>query len=255
MTSGDQSTRGNLMKKITVLAALLAIAGVSTTAQAYQMEGKLSVDRVSYDGEGAEDSTDFVVEGKYYLNPVANISSQPLAEDAFLQRASNVGLVYTRSDEGDSNRTAINGEYFFPGMPYYASAAVGRASGNNDGTTYELRGGYLPMPGLLLTVGITDTGDSTDPVLGAKYVGNLGMTNMVHLGARLGLGDEDSVLLEGDYFLDRTLSVGAAYQDIGSADLFTLRAEKFLTPEMAVGARFRTADDVNSFGVTGRLRF
>ncbi|EMD2721787.1 putative porin, partial [Acinetobacter baumannii] len=57
---------------------------------------------------------------------------------------------------------------------------------------------------------------------------------------------------------DPTLSIGASFADSTAEDsdtIFSLRAQKFFTPQVAVGLTYTTVDDANSFGINGTFRF
>lgn len=262
------------MKGFALLTAALALAGV-TTAQAYQIEGQAGITRTNVDyGNGSKSSgTDVSLKGIYYINPVANAMGRaPLAEQAFLQRASNVYAAYNRAQGGDVSAIGAGGEYYMPNSQYYVAGDVERTTKktkiqipggsvttlSNDYDIYKLRVGYLPLNGLLLTAGIVGNSDNTNGELGAKYVAPLDGTNYVNLEGRVSLGDNNSYELRGDYYLDPTLGVGVSYYDSGVANsdgTFDVHAEKFLNPTFAVGAKYFNGDNTDGFGLMARMRF
>ncbi|WP_031949859.1 putative porin, partial [Acinetobacter baumannii] len=72
------------------------------------------------------------------------------------------------------------------------------------------------------------------------------------------IGDETTYRLGADLYLDPTLSIGASFADSTAEDsdtIFSLRAQKFFTPQVAVGLTYTTVDDANSFGINGAFRF
>ena len=80
-----------MFKKLALATALLA--GLST-AHAYQFEINGGYENTDFDGEGDLDT--FFINGKYYLNGV-QVKNAPLAEAAFLSKASNIGLGYANA--------------------------------------------------------------------------------------------------------------------------------------------------------------
>ena len=81
-----------MFKKLALATALLA--GLST-AHAYQFE--INGGYENTDLEESSDLDTFFINGKYYLNGV-QVKNAPLAEAAFLAKASNIGLGYVNSN-------------------------------------------------------------------------------------------------------------------------------------------------------------
>ena len=87
-----------MLKKLALATALLAGLG---TAHAYQTELNVGYENTDFENNlgGFELDSDgdlFFVNGKYYLNTV-NTKNAPLAEAAFLNKASNIGLGYVNA--------------------------------------------------------------------------------------------------------------------------------------------------------------
>ena len=286
------------MKKLAIVSALLAtLAGVNV-AHAYQAEANVGYESTDFDsinvfGTDAELSADAItLNGKYYIAPV-NTRNAPLAEAAFLDKASNVALGYVSADadvkvgnvkvgSADLDLLGIAGEYYVPNSNFYVSAALNRSDVEGEkGNGFAVEAGYLPMAGLLLAVGIADMEESIDPIqaakygtltslgafdsagedtaatLRAKYVYKVG-TNDVNLESNLVIGDETAYRVAADLYLDPTLSIGASFADStfdDSDSIFGVRAQKFLTPTIAVGGSYTTTDGADSFGLnlTGRF--
>ena len=91
------------MKKKVLFAAIGLLAANLTHAQSntYQFEGSYYRLSSSQDDDTKESHNAFA--GKYYLNPVQIDTSKPLFEAEFLQRASNVGLTYSRISYEDAD--------------------------------------------------------------------------------------------------------------------------------------------------------
>ncbi|MFT4020431.1 MAG: putative porin [Acinetobacter sp.] len=255
------------MKKTLIATVLFAGLGLSGVANAYQAEvgGSYTYkDWDDYDGVSK-----FSVDGKYFFNPV-QIRNSPLAEAAFLDRASNVSAkVDYGNNNGIKDKTyGIGGEYYVPNSDFYLSGNIARnevsvkhTNIDNKVTTYGAEVGYLPAPGLLLALGLKgydekDGKDGVDPTVRAKYVTQIGQHD-VNLEAYGAFGDLDEYRLQGDYYIDKTLSVGADYykNDITDEKEWGLTAKKFLDQNISVEGRIGFGDDYNSYGVRAAYRF
>ena len=260
------------MKKLVIASALLSALAITGTANAYQAEVGASAGLI--DPDNGSSSGSFGVDGKYYFNPVQTRNA-PLAEAAFLDRASNVGANYQYDEVGDNERHqyGVNAEYFVPNSDFYVSGNIGRddrkiSNGPNfDETVYGAEVGYLPAPGLLIAAGVrgydNDYDDGVDPTLRAKYVTTLSNGKDINLEAGAAFGDLDEYNVKADYFIDKTLSIGADYysKDNGPLDTneFGISARKFFTPQVSLEGRVGFGEegnnDYNKFGVAAKYRF
>lgn len=246
------------MKKLAIVSALLAtLAGVNV-AHAYQYEVGAGISRT--DPDTGKATNDLTVEGTYYLAPV-DVKNYPLAEAAFMNRASNVNAALTYGKNSPTTKTdiSVGGEYYVPNSDFYASAGYANDRRKNAGTTdnnenFDAEVGMLPMPNLLVAVGVAGNSDNTDPTLRAKYVYKLG-ANDVNLEANASFGDLDQFGIGADYYFDRTLSLGAAYNDNGNTDSFGIRARKFISQDVSVAGFVDFGDNSDKFGVAGTYRF
>lgn len=285
------------MNKSNFLLALVTTI-CAFNANAYQTEVGTMYEFTDMDG-GEVNS--FGINGKYYFNPVET-KNYPLAEAAFLNKASNIGAGYTYSKVEDDqdyakleyNSVGVAGEYFIPNSQFYLSGAFNRTkrevtvnnygSADESGNGYALEVGFLPIDGLLLASGVADLSESFDPIQAAKYGFLTSFTNAttvtgedndkaVTLRAKyvtqIGnfytnfegqtyIGDETTYRLGADIYLDPTLSIGASFANSTADDsdtIFSVRAQKFFTPQVAVGLSYTTVDDADSFGINGTFRF
>ena len=174
------------MKKLAIASALLSALAVTGTANAYQAEVGAAAAYVDPDNGGSGSA--FGVDGTYYFNPVQTRNA-PLAEAAFLDRASNVNVQATFADRGDldSNTYGIGAEVFVPNSDFYLSGNISKNEAERfnilgqkydfDTTYYSAEVGYLPAPGLLIAAGVkgydNDNDDGVDPTFRAKYVTTL----------------------------------------------------------------------------------
>lgn len=258
------------MKKLTIASALLSALAITGTAHAYQAEIGGSAGLI--DPDHGSSSASFGVDGTYYFNPVQTRNA-PLAEAAFLDRASNVKAHYNYDEVGDDERHnyGVAAEYFVPNSDLYVSGQVGRddlsfKNGNDfDTTTYAAEVGYLPAPGLLIAAGVkgydNDVHDGVDPTLRAKYVTTLASGNDINVEAGAAFGDLDEWNLAADYYFDKTFSVGVDYydNDLNENSEFGVNARKFFTPQVSLEGRVGFGEvgnnDYNKFGVAAKYRF
>lgn len=250
-----------MLKKLALATSLIASLG---TAHAYQAEVGGTIALV--DPDNGDTSTGFAIDGTYYFNPV-QVKNSPLNEAAFLNRASNINAAvsYIDYDLFDVTTFNVGVEYFVPNSDFYVSGNIGQSStdtpiGDDDTTIYSAELGYLPVPGLLLAVGLAgydnDAGDDVDPTLRAKYVTQVGQYDMNFEGGA-SFGDLDAYSLGADLYLDKTFSVGLGYSDsdIDNSDVFTIRAKKFFNQQVSLEGSINFADEGNIFGVRGAYRF
>lgn len=260
--------------KLNLLATVVAAAAslVAVNANAYQAEVGATLNAVSPDV--GKNQTGFGLDGTYYFNNVQNNSSQPMAEQAFLQNASNATAkaIYSR-DGGDNNTTTVGAgvTYFIPNTQFAALAEVShdreKSAGTVDSKTTKAKAGvgFKPNNNLLLKAGVDHTkakGEKADtsPFLGAKLLTQVGGKD-VSLAADAALGDIKTFDLGADYYIDRTLSVGLGYQvidgkeSVDDDDAFTFRAKKFFTNEFSLEGSAKFGDHAKTYGVRGAYRF
>ena len=258
------------MKKLAITSALLSALAITGTAHAYQAEVGASAGLI--DPDHGSTSGSFGVDGTYYFNPVQTRNA-PLAEAAFLDRASNVNAQYNYDEVGDDKRHNYSAgvEYFVPNSDFYVSGNIGRDElkfkhGSDFNTTvYGAEVGYLPAPGLLIAAGVkgydNDLKDGVDPTLRAKYVTTLSNGKDINLEAGAAFGDLDEWNVAADYYFDKTLSVGVDYYDnkLNDNNEFGVTARKFFTPQVSLEGRVGFGEvgnnHYNKFGLAAKYRF
>lgn len=258
------------MKKLAIASALLSALAVTGTANAYQAEVGASAGLI--DPDNGSSSGSFGVDGTYYFNPVQTRNS-PLAEAAFLDRASNVNAQFNYDEVGDDEVTkyGVGAEYYVPNSDFYVSGNIARQDvefsdgGDFDTTLYGAEIGYLPAPGLLIAAGLkgydNDYDDGVDPTLRAKYVTTLSNGKAINLEAGAAFGDLDEFNLAADYFIDKSLSVGADYysNDLNDNSEFGVSARKFFNQQVSLEGRVGFGEvgsnDYNKFGLAAKYRF
>ncbi len=265
------------MKKIFLATAIAALS--ISAAQAYQVElnGNLSYDSIDIPG-GSSEIFGVGVGGTYYLNQVSG-KTGPLAEAAFIERASNVNASYGYAQNNDfdtkANNVNVGGEFYVPNSDFYAAASIGRDYTKVKGlkqvgeTNYTAEVGLLPITNLLVAVGIAGVdshgNNDTDATIRAKYLTKLANNNDVNLEGHAQFGNNSNHYgVSGDYYLDRTLSIGASYDltTIDHADddySFGVNARKFIAQNISVqgGVNVGKVFNRDTFGlaVGGTYRF
>lgn len=252
-----------MFKKLALTTALLASLG---TAHAYQAEIGGTIALV--DPDNGDTSTGFAIDGTYYFNPV-QVKNSPLNEAAFLNRASNINaaISYIDYDWFEETTFGVGVEYFVPNSDFYISGMIGQNQEKETGfedfdtTVYAAELGYLPVPGLLVALGLVgisedNADDEIDPTLRAKYVTQVGQYDMNFEGGA-SFGDIDAYNLGADLYLDKTFSVGLGFSDsdLEGNDVFTIRAKKFFNQQVSLEGSINFADNADTFGVRGAYRF
>lgn len=246
------------MKKLALAAALLA---TMSAANAYQTE--VGADYTYFDNDNGDSTNAFGADATYYFNPVTD-NNAPLAEAAFMNRASNVG-VRIAGDDADNNTTeyGINGEYYVPNTEFYVSGNLSRVEFDDDhANQYGAEIGYFPAPNFLIAAGLVGTeyndDSSTDPSIRAKYVTRVGQHDW-NFEAGGVFGDYDTYNVAADYYVDNTFSIGGQYEntDLGAGDydVMTVRARKFINQQTSVQGELGFGDDTNTVGLRGTYRF
>src|SRR5690606_34775585 len=95
-----------------------------------------------------------------------------------------------------------------------------------------------------------------DPNIQAQYVVKLSEENALRLEAGYYGFDvgEDLITIGGDYYFDRTWSVGGWIQDSFDTGL-GLRTRKFFTDTFSVAGEYYEIDSLKRYGISASLRF
>jgi hypothetical protein len=242
-----------------VPALMLALVPAATLADDYRLEVRGNFDRDQPAGEVFDDVDILSVSGTWYFKPVST-DGVPLAEAAFLGRASSVSAIVARFDSffGEHlNVQAANVGFYFPESIFFASAGFSRGqqvtavnstiTQKEYFTTWFGSLGVAPLDGLLISTRFQEHG--YDPNITARHVGKL--PNGRFYAGSVSIVDPDqgdtSFGLDFDYFFDESTSLGTGYEDGG--DRWELRAEKFFSGNWAAGVSAYTADGMDGFGV------
>ena len=253
---------GKFMKKILVATALLASM---TAANAYQNEYNATAGYAHLEQNGTNNNVEGATAGgsaTYYLSNV-DTSKGPLAEAAFTTQTSSItaGYAYAQGAseiDGKAHVFAGSGEFYIPTklvgldsilpvQSLYAAGGVSRAKVEGSGANgyqYTAEVGVLPVANLLLVAGVVGNGNlgkNNNPnlIVRGKYVYEL-MGKDVNLEGSVIFDDNRDKFyqLATDYYLDKTLSIGAiaSYAGIsGVSDPYGLNinARKFVTENVS----------------------
>lgn len=258
------------MKKLAIASALFSALAVAGTANAYQAEVGVSAGLTDPD-HGSTTGT-YGVNGTAYFKPV-QVRNSPLAEAAYLDRASNVKAQYNYSkvDDVKLHNYSAGVEYFVPDSDFYVGGEIGRKdlkfknASNLNTTVYTAEVGYLPAPGLLVAVGAkgfrNDDVHRTSPSLRAKYVTALSNGQDINLEAGATFGKTREYNVAADYYFDKTLSVGADFHKNNYLENreYGIKVDKFFTQNISLEGRvgFGKLDhnDYTSYGLAAKYRF
>lgn len=236
-------------KAIVATAALLSSASV--LADPYRADISATYD----DLDGDVKTT--ALHGDFYFKPVET-SGKPLAEAAYLQKASNVNLsIGTKDFGGDDNIDVVVAgvEFYVPDTILYVAADFARASaGGNSDSNWTATLGVTPIDGLRVTTVYDDSVDYKFNVQ-AKYVTQLDGDTAINLEAGHASDDfNDDNYVAADYYFNHAFSVGAMIEDQGETG-YTLRTNYFVNEQLYVGGSVTAYDGANEFMITAGLRF
>ena len=273
--------------------ALLLATDISI-AQTYRSE--ISLDYLRRDREALPDSESdtWRVSGTYYFSPV-NTANHPLAEAAFLEKASNLSVSYLHEEwdysdtygsfhyetsvtEEDLN---VDIELFIPNTMFYVAAGMTRDESKYRTTVFYMEDdlnpgvetdtetdgdnswhgslGVTPIDGLLIWSDFYEDVDLDEHWnLNAKYVTDWN-GNAINIEGGYNDYDGDySIYVVSDYYLDRTFSVGTgvSYIDADDSDnSYILRTRKFFTDRFSIHANYISSDFIDTYNIGIDVRF
>lgn len=265
------------MKKLLIPAALAALS-MQAVADSYQVEllGQY------IDNEIGSLETDILVAGGTFYIEAVDDSKGPLAEAAFLNKASSISVAYTDIEmeqgpfEAEGDSWALGGRAVV-GSGFIIDAAY--SSGDIEGfdiKAFTLGGGMYLSDSASLVLSYTNIDDDffgeTDIVdLDYKNLLTLGNGANMNIDATLGYSDPDAgdsvvnVGLGADYYINSQLSLGGSLGFISSDDTdawsYGVRAEYFFNSHVAIAAAydvidfddFSDDDETLTLSLTGRF--
>lgn len=259
----------------------------------YELGTQLTKEQTEYSYNGNRvsktDDTGVLFSGKYYFTPV-NVKGYPLAEAAFLQGVSNIGLEYGYAEGEQSHFVWTNCEFcdpqiqdtkvhtgkvsaevYIPNTVFYLAGAFNytdyhltrqsgeTASGSSNHWWADV--GVRPTEGLLIYSrfheDVTPFEDSFN--LSSKYVRPLGGGRAINLEASYYYEKDydDYWTLGGDFYFTPNFSVGAEYRE---DETYQVRTEKFFAPKVGAGLYYQSHRDwdhhsYSEVGLSLKVRF
>ncbi len=278
--------------KLKLLPAIIAAAGFVATpfALAATYQSEISAAYADIDTNDDPEEGYFVgLEGKYYFAPV-DTKNHPLAEAAFIEKASNVYLNlsnYELKDTGDRldiYQRSLGVDFYIPNTMFYLGAGVNEykskytwpVNGNSDAgsdsskwdSTWFVKAGIAPVTGLLVWTEFTeDINVSDEWNINGKYVIPLSGEQALNIEASYEKSDisyaDDIITGAVDYYLDRHLSLGAGFintsfdssSDNESTTDYFIRARNFFTDNVSMELSYTDGDYESSLMLGGTVRF
>ncbi|RFA26787.1 hypothetical protein CAI21_16000 [Alkalilimnicola ehrlichii] len=242
-----------------VLLGALALPHVAAASD-HRLELGGSYQRVEPSANDLDDFDVWSVRGTYYFAPVRN-AAYPLAEAAFMERASRVSASFSRADPGDdeADLSQISAGFYFDRLLLLASLSYFDNAWGNE-TDWSAGVGYAPIDGSLISVEYSDADDGNWHLRG-KWVYTGWGAQALNLTAHADFMEHyDQYGLGADFYFNRAISVGGAvyYRDYDSGPSDTIhevRARKFLTPALGGGVSYRTMDSQDAWSIDAVLRF
>lgn len=228
------------------------------------------------------------LQGKHYFSAV-DTTGLPLAEAAFLQKASSVTLAASNNNyksdnyENDTYARNLNVNYFIPNSIFFVGAGVSQQKhnihnfdGGNDAGVYDYstdwrsnlnaRIGVAPVEGLQIWSDFYENSDVSDYWnLSAKYVKPLSNDHAINTEVYYSDNDDSGfryVTVSADYYFTNRFSVGAGvarfmydgnYRD--DTNTYHVHARHFMTENISVDLAYFSADYSDSWTIGGTVRF
>jgi len=250
-----------MKKHILGLAVTMALTSTAM-AESYNAEIEGGLAKTDIDINGADSANTYMLGGTVYFKPVET-DNMPLAEAAFLNRASNVngGIAHTTNDNDDATISNIGAEWYIANTNFYTALNFVKIDGDGlDGDALIGTVGYMPIDGLLLTTSIADEG-GYEPNIDVKYVAQL--SGGTALGLHGGITDSDGSTFYNagvDYYFSPATSIGIEYDDVTGIDGVdlsetTINGKHFFSEAIYVGAYYSNTDFTDTLGVNAGIRF
>lgn len=273
-----------MFKQHVIAGAVLTALSLSAQAD-YQFEvsGAYATGELTA-GNGADADQDlFTLGGTYYLAPVDD-SKGPRSEDAFIDKASGVSLVYTGGEvdfdnggDSDISSYSIDGMYVTPTNHWIIGLGYDFEDGDGgpDTDTFSIRAGKYIADTTTVVAGWTFSEDDDNREVDAyaldlEHLEDLG-ESALKLEAGIGWADSNfgsdvTVYSVGaTYYINNYIGVGGSYSyadsDDAELDSYTLFGEYWLNDSIGLSLGLTALDEDGSsaesdaviFAVTGRF--
>jgi hypothetical protein len=261
----------------------LGLMSITSSVFAYDKQMDIGFKIIDIDDTVIDSNYEVHTQGTFYFEPVQN-KKGPWNELAFLGKHSNITTYYDYayldshtideiSLETDQHAFGLGFEYFK--NQYYVELGLSydkfamtlnvpefRDNAHNDTLNFRALVGSFLLPDFLVAVGLdgynNDYYDDTRLALKAKYVTALDAQNFLNVEANAEFGDEDNIMLAADYYPNRQVSVGLAYQitDTDYMDeVLQIRSQYFFNPKFALSGIVGLGSDVQFFSLIANMRF
>ncbi|WP_116366578.1 putative porin [Parahaliea mediterranea] len=273
-----------MFKKIAIISSLsLLVAGGANADYQWELGGNYATGEIDSDAQDADQDI-FGFQGRYYIAPV-DTSKGPLAEAAFLDRASHIELNYENGEidldglgDVDSEAYSLGGRWVHKESGWLAdfeyrvdeiddqdidtySVGIGRYLGQN--TTLTASYGHVEQD---------DVDFLEADIWGLDVEHLMSFDNGTSLKMAAGYGyvdtDEgdsgDQYRLEGTYYPTEKLGIGAAYERLDveqEVDNWKVYADWFVNDQVALTVSYGESDfdtwglDAQEFLLGVRVRF
>ncbi|MDZ4262866.1 MAG: putative porin [Pseudomonadota bacterium] len=276
--------------KLALFSAIVAASGFTIApfalSETYRTEISASYGETDSDYYSGDNYT-VGLSGKLYFSPV-DTAGLPLAEAAFLQKASSFSVSLSNSEyeyEGDNQDAYLRGAnltYFVPNSIFFVGAGITenkwtyeyRFSDETDfikGSTdwasrWNAAVGIAPIDGLQVWSDFfEDTDVSEHWNLNAKYVKPLAGERAFGVEVRYGdyrESDSHSINVSADYYFTHRFSVGAGAgqawsdeSDVEDQTTYNIHARHFLTENASVELSYSDYDYSTGWQLGGTVRF
>lgn len=242
------------MKKRCLCAAVLMALTSGAFAGSYQAEVAGGLELT--DADNGNNTTKLGGRGQFYFAPVNN-AGKPLAEAAFLSRASNVNgyLNFSDSDASDGTAMGVGAEVYIPRSMVYVAVDYQRWDyDHNDGSNWLITGGVTPIDGLRITTTYNED-SGYDLNLAAVYVTKLGGQQSVKFFGSLVDDDSNTIKAGFHFYFNRQLGAGIQLKDSGDNTDFRFEGDYFLNENTFVKAFIQNSDYEDTFGIEVGTRF
>lgn len=272
--------------KVKLLPAIIAATGLlmAPFALAATYQSEISAAYADIDtNDDPEEGYLVGLDGTYYFSPV-DTSNHPLAEAAFIEKASNLYINlsnYEFKEDGDRldiYRRSIGVDFYIPNTFFYLGAGVNEIKSKytwpaGEGTesskwdsAWFVKTGIAPVTGLLVWTEFTEDVDVSDEWnINGKYVIPLSGEQALNIEASYEKSDiayaEDTITGTIDYYLDRNLSVGAGFvnasynSDEDSTTDYFVRGRNFFSDNISAELTYIDGDYESSLMLGGTIRF
>ncbi|WP_062061159.1 putative porin [Cellvibrio sp. OA-2007] len=278
------------LKLLSIIIAAGFLTSPFAVAATYQSELSASYEDIDVTGDSEEGY--FVgLKGTYYFSPV-DTKNHPLAEAAFIEKASNVYIDlanYEFKESGDRldiYHRVLGVDFYVPNTIFYVGAGVNQYKSKYSlpsdesfdavsfsskwDSSWYIKAGVAPVTGLLVWSEFEEDVDVSEQWnINGKYVIPLSGEQALNIEASYEYQDiyssSDTITMAADYYFDRHLSLGAGFVNSSydgnefnhsetTTDYF-VRARNFFTDKASLELSYYDGDYENRLMLGGTVRF